>query len=797
MSTKQQIKIDTGVDWKFVIQYSIVFSILAYLIYIGGKSDKILINFYVARFNLILFTLLFIGWLCFCIITGKKIIETDTILYALLFLGVTFISVLLSENFWQSFNEFYLWGMYFLIFIGIKYLIYYGGNRELIFNCFLLIGSLSNITKIIQIVMWYSNWLINTNRGLLIAFQHRVDSPNQSAAFANLILMLALARFVNNKNNPKKTSLIFIILSSVFIVILTTSRGGMLGMVGGAGIIIAIRAIQEKGIIRKIWQNNRRFIFYGVIFFLVLIIIGVSSIISRSGLGTRYVFWMVAFQVFKNHPVFGSGLYTMGNQLLQSISVPPRAIHVHAHNIFLNILGELGIVGFGVFLLVIVNFLKNTFKINKSDNSYIKVGALGALGSFFSHGIVDTLYVSPYLTMSLIIIISMSSAPSKISKYTKKPIVRSASIWAAGFILCVGWVLLMQRVPLENAIRHYDQNKEYAVEDLKLLEKWKPNWSLGYQQRAITESFLAIEDKENQLEHLHIAIDYFKKAIKSDPMWATNYANLGILYKEIGDYSQALAMMKQASILAPESSLIALNYAIIAEETRDYELAKKYFWNYFIMGGIEDSGPFWHATTLRNKIYYQNRKMDFRKRYVEWNDKNAGWEMYPDRFDWSIHLKLAKYYLDRGEYQLVLPEIQQVELLGGRRGVNYLELLWLKSKMAIYRGEYSTGLNLAQTALDGWRIQSIYGPGTYGESNYSKQIHRSPSIDDDLIPQFEFAPIPDTWINRMVEIGKWYSEIDETEEAKKVFLEVISIDSNNEDAIALLKELDTNNNCDD
>jgi hypothetical protein len=49
----------------------------------------------------------------------------------------------------------------------------------------------------------------------------------------------------------------------------------------------------------------------------------------------------------------------------------------------------------------------------------------------------------------------------------------------------------------------------------------------------------------------------------------------------------------------------------------------------------------------------------------------------------------------------------------------------------------------------------------------------------------------------MVEVGKWYCEVDETKESKRILLEVISIDSNNEDAIALLDELDTNNNCDE
>jgi len=529
MSTKKQNHIATGVDWNFVIQYSTVFSVLAYLIFIGGRGETILVDFSVARFNLILFTVLFICWLCYCIISGNRIIETDSVLYALLFLGVTFISVLLSGKIWQSFNEFYLWGLYFLIFIGIQQLINFRWKRELIFNCFLLIGSLANLAKILQIARWYLIWLLNTNRGLLIAFQNRGKSPNLSAAFANLILMMALARFVNKKNDSKKTALLLIILSSVFIVILTSSRGGLLGMVGGIGIIIAIWAIREKGILSNIWKNNRRIIFYGVVFVLVLILIGMISIRNRLGIDTRYVFWMVAFQAFKNHPIFGSGLYTMGNQLLQSISVPPNVIHIHAHNIFLNLLGELGIVGLSVFLLVIFIFLKNSWKIINTDNSYLTVGGLGALGSFLSHGVVDTLYVSPYIAMSLIIIISLSNVPEKISKYTGKPIFRSASVWVAGFILCIGWILLIQRIPLENAIRHYDQNKEYAVEDFELLEKWKPKWALVYQQRAITESFLAIEDEENQLEHILIAIDYFKKAIKSDPMWATNFANLGVL----------------------------------------------------------------------------------------------------------------------------------------------------------------------------------------------------------------------------------------------------------------------------
>jgi len=790
MSTKQQMNIGAGVDWKFVTQYSIIFSILAYLIFIGGRGGNVLDIFIVARANLILFTVLFICWLCFCIKSGNKTIETDYIIYALLFMGVTFASVLLSDYFWQSFNEFYIWGLYFLIFVGVQNLIFAGWKRERILNCFLIIGGIANLIWIISTGVWLSNWLKITNQGWLAIFNYRGIAPNQSAAFANLVLMMALARFINNRNDRKKATLIFVIISSVSIVLLTSSRGGMLGMASGVGIVIACKTILNQDLLTKNWKNNKQIIISGVILILVFLFIGEISSRFRLGLSSRYDFWMVAFQSFKEHPIFGTGLYTMGNQLLESKIFSPSILYVHAHNLFLNILGELGIVGFCLFILLITNIANKLYiKIGKG-NDFIAVGALGALGSFLAHGLVDTLYVEPYLSMSLIIIISSAIAPVKKSEHILKPLLHSGSVWLSGFVICIGWILFLQRIPLDKAILHYEQDRKSAVVDFEKLEKWKPKWSLLYQQRAIAESFLALEGGENQLGHITNAILYLEKAIDCDPSWATNYANLAVLYKTTGEYTLALEMMKQASELAPDSALIALNYAIIAEEIREFDLAKNYYWNYILLGGIEDSGPFWQETTLRAKIYYENRKSILRNKYIKWDDASNSGAILPGVFNNEFHLQLAQKYIDRGEYQLALGEIKLIEFMGLKNGINYLELLWIKANLEIKKGEYKRGLVYAQSALDGWRYQSVYGPGTFGESKYSGQLHRSPSIKDDLVPQFEIAPIPETWIDRMVIIGQWYSEINATEDAKRILLETISIDSNNEEASSLLKSID-------
>lgn len=792
MSAIKQIRFDESIDWKYIIQYGFGLSIFAYLIFIGGRGGDILGDYYIARANIVLFTFLFSYWAFISVISEKKSIENEYTSFALLFLGVTFISVLLSDSFWQSFSEFYLWGLYFLIFIGIQYLIYWGWKREIIFNCVLIIGGLSNLSKIVLRGLWFSNWLSNANQGLLTAFQYRGIAPNQSAAFANLVLMMALAKFVNNKNNRKDKLLIFIILISVIVVFLTSSRGGMLGMAAGAGIIFVTSIVQLKDLITEICKTNKRIIYGGVVLGMALLLFSVISTQNRGTIDARYVVWMSAFQAFIEHPVFGNGLYTMGNQLLRNMSVPPGTIHVHAHNVFLNILGELGIVGFSVFMLLIIGLANTSYRNINRNNCFIALGMLGALGSFLTHGLVDTLYVEPYISMTLISIASLASVPEKKTKYIPKPIMRSSSFWVAGCVLCFGWILLIQRIPLENAIRHYEKSKEFAIADFEKLEKWKPKWALLYQQRAITESFLAIEDKKNQMDHIYIAIEYYEKAIKYDSLWASNYANLGVLYKVIGENAQALEMMKRAASLAPNSALIALNYAIIAEEYRDYDLAEHQYWNYILLGGLEISGHFWQETPLRTKIFHNNRKRIFLDNIIIWGAEGASSEIMPGKFSKSEHLRLAEHYYNRGEYNLAQKEIRVMELMGVKAGETYLELLWMKARLEIQEGEYEKGLDYAQFALDGWRYQSIYGPGTYGRLMYSNQLHRSTSIKDDLIPQFEIAPIPETWINRMVTVGCWYKEINLFTEAENILYEVIEIDKYNKEAKFILEKLSAN-----
>ena len=116
-------------------------------------------------------------------------------------------------------------------------------------------------------------------------------------------------------------------------------------------------------------------IYFFILFFSSHSASGVRSITRESTSG-RYELWVNAFQCWLQNPIFGCGFY----QLDQYSGV----ISAHPHHLFIQVLTETGLVGFGFLVLVIWNILKR-IKWNLKEN-YFVISALMALSIdlFFS-----------------------------------------------------------------------------------------------------------------------------------------------------------------------------------------------------------------------------------------------------------------------------------------------------------------------------------------------------------------------------------------------------------------------------
>ncbi|WP_335962542.1 O-antigen ligase family protein [Acinetobacter haemolyticus] len=108
--------------------------------------------------------------------------------------------------------------------------------------------------------------------------------------------------------------------------------------------------------------------YFSILFFSSNSASGVRSIARESTSG-RYELWVSAFQCWSQNPIFGCGFY----QLDQYSGV----ISAHPHNLFIQVLTETGLIGFGFLILVIWNILK-IIKWNLKEN-YFVISALIAV----------------------------------------------------------------------------------------------------------------------------------------------------------------------------------------------------------------------------------------------------------------------------------------------------------------------------------------------------------------------------------------------------------------------------------
>ena len=170
--------------------------------------------------------------------------------------------------------------------------------------------------------------------------------------------------------NEKNKKYIFLFICSLIAMLFTQKRGPLLALIIAAIITILIR---EQGSFSKKFQ---RFLTGGLA---ILILTYVASLIfpslflvlerfssNENLLTSREYLWQYAFEVFKEHPFLGAGWGSYSNNIdivINTVSVNS----IYAHNIYLQLLAETGIIGTSIFIIALIKSLTSIIKINRVE----------------------------------------------------------------------------------------------------------------------------------------------------------------------------------------------------------------------------------------------------------------------------------------------------------------------------------------------------------------------------------------------------------------------------------------------
>jgi O-antigen ligase len=220
-----------------------------------------------------------------------------------------------------------------------------------------------------------------------------LEDPNLFAGYLVLVGVLAVAAILvlRLRWSVPLAGLITLIFGMALVA--TLSRSGWVGFL--VGLIILAILVRERRV---------QIALIGGAVVIVLVLVGLADAVAgRLGANeggspletflARLPIWGAAWAMFVHHPLFGVGVNNFG-YLLPSLD---SDLDVNqAHNIFLNIAAERGILGIGTFFLVIAvafRTLRSALQQTRDFAGRVLIaGVVASLLGFFAHSLFDVSY---------------------------------------------------------------------------------------------------------------------------------------------------------------------------------------------------------------------------------------------------------------------------------------------------------------------------------------------------------------------------------------------------------------------
>lgn len=260
-----------------------------------------------------------------------------------------------------------------------------------------------------------------------------LGNPNLLAGYLIPAVMFSgAAIFVWPRWMPKLLAGVSLLVNMTCL-ILTFSRGGWIGFVGGSAVLLLLLVQFWSIRFNAFWRRWALPALIGAATAcLVLAVAGLDPLRDRvmsifagrsdSSNNFRINVWIAVIDMIKARPVLGIGPGNDAFNQIYPFFQQPKYTALSAYSVFLEIAVEAGVVGFSIFLwLLIVVFGQGWQQLQRlreyrSMQGYWLIAALATCAGMLFHGLVDTIWYRPQVStlwwMMLALVASYYSTPS-------------------------------------------------------------------------------------------------------------------------------------------------------------------------------------------------------------------------------------------------------------------------------------------------------------------------------------------------------------------------------------------------
>jgi len=594
------------------------------------------INFYTPAKEFAYEVLIITGLMFWALkMVGKEEIKftlTSLNLPVISFIAICLLSLAWSDTFFTSLKELplFLSGplLYFVIVNNIR------GEKQInrIIGAVTIVAAVLGIYGIFQYNGIDFYFITNSLAGQRVS--GLFGNPGYFAGYIILPLSLAISLFLVSKNRKRKILLLIGILAMGTTFIVTFTRSSYLAL-GISSIFMFLLFLLARG---KIFIKENKRIFISLLIVIILAVflfiiptplnkpdtaisqvkgrISITGITNAFSSGRRITIWKFTALMIKDRPILGSGIGTFKYNDLRyqakffeqgdNRTIYPYGFAEKAHNEYLQLWAELGIIGLAIFLWLMIAYFNYGVRYLKKEKDEqrqgIMIGLMGAVVAFLVHSFfwfplhlttnVSLLWL--FIGLTMVMGIKKNTGSGSVSKskrnsiYKFKPALYIAIILLAVFLSITVARPFMARITWFSGFKEVE-NKDWekATDIYEVALKWDPYegglyYDLGkiFMERGLYNAALINFKESEKYFDLHglpqnLAIVYLakgetdkviielKRAISYQLREETMpplYNELGNAYLKLGRYEPAETAFKEALKIDP--NLVSAHYRL-------------------------------------------------------------------------------------------------------------------------------------------------------------------------------------------------------------------------------------------
>jgi O-antigen ligase len=287
-------------------------------------------------------------------------------------------------------------------------------TKELIFAAFSLIaasgflvalyGIYQRITKSYDAA---SSWIDTT----MFAEEGRVfstlENPNVLGEYLIFVILISFALLYCYRTGIHKTMALGVCGTAVLCIFFTQSRGAWLGLI----VAVAVFAL----------LHDRRLILAGIVALFLMPLFMPEAIIERflsigdstdSSTSFRIYIWQASLLLIKDYWVSGIGLGTEAFTRIYRMYAFNSVLAPHSHNLFLQIIIDMGVAGITAFVAVMACFYKNITLALKGAGRMRALSAalLAAMTGYLAQGMTDNVFYNYRIVMFFWFCVALAAA---------------------------------------------------------------------------------------------------------------------------------------------------------------------------------------------------------------------------------------------------------------------------------------------------------------------------------------------------------------------------------------------------